>query len=517
MTVESGKVKVLVIGGGPAGSLSAALLARSGVDVLLLEKEVFPRYHIGEALASSCRSVLELAGAAEKVDEFGFVDKHGGLFAWGAEENWAADWTEIFGPDVRSWSVDRSEFDHLLLQNAGEQGARVIQNATVKRVVFDGERPVAAEWVDGAAPDRLRTTRFDFLIDASGRAGVLTAQHFRSRTRHEVFRNVAIWGYWDGDKLLPDTPRGGSNIISSPDGWYWVIPLRGARRSVGFVMHESTFRERRRAHESLEDMLTALVGESDTVSSLIEGDRRISGARVEQDYSYVSKGFCGPGYFVAGDAACFLDPLLSSGVHLASYSALLAAASIVAVQDGDVTEDEASGFYESLYRNAYERMLAMVARMYDQYQGQANYFWLAQRLTGTSADKAIRPNSAFVEIVGGISDLFDAIHGKDPHDDPAAAAADALTATATATVTGDRTDAGAPADTVPAGAQGPDDDSLAIVKILPRDLYDTGSRLRLITSPRLGLRREQPAPGGATVRPPRPAASVEQVDLTAGR
>lgn len=170
VTVESGKVKVLVIGGGPAGSLSAALLARSGVDVLLLEKEVFPRYHIGEALASSCRSVLELAGAAEKVDEFGFVDKHGGLFAWGAEENWAADWTEIFGPDVRSWSVDRSEFDHLLLQNAGEQGARVIQNATVKRVVFDGERPVAAEWVDGAAPDRLRTTRFDFLIDASGRA-----------------------------------------------------------------------------------------------------------------------------------------------------------------------------------------------------------------------------------------------------------------------------------------------------------------------------------------------------------
>ncbi|GAA2136275.1 NAD(P)/FAD-dependent oxidoreductase [Kitasatospora kazusensis] len=486
-------MKVLVIGGGPAGSLTAALLARAGIDVLLLEKEVFPRYHIGEALASSCRSILELAGAARKVDEFGFVSKHGGLFRWGAEKDWSADWTELFGDEVRSWSVDRSEFDHLLLKNAAEQGARVVEGAAVKQVVFEDGRPVAAEWVCQADPAEPRRTTFDFVVDASGRAGVLTARHFRNRTKHEVFRNVAIWSYWDGEELLPDTPQGGSNIISSPDGWYWVIPLRGGRRSVGFVMHESAFRERRPCYDSPDDLLAALVDESDTVRSLLRGDTRLAKARVEQDYSYVSASFCGPGYFAAGDAACFLDPLLSSGVHLASYSALLAAASITAVVDGEVTEQEAAAFYESLYRNAYTRMLAMVSRMYDQYQGQANYFWLAQRLTGTPAAEAVRPNAAFVEIVAGISDLFDAEHGKRAEH----------------------------------GGAGPDDTAeeapLDLVEIMPKDLYDDDSRLRLVTSPRLGLRREEPAAAGGAARPPRPATAAESArdtqgaDLTATR
>lgn len=476
------RVKVLVVGGGPAGSLTAALLARSGIEVLLLEKEIFPRYHIGEALASSCRAVLRLAGAEQKIDEFGFVNKHGGLFRWGTENDWSADWTELFGPEVRSWSVDRAEFDHLLLDNAEEQGARVVQNATVKRVVFDGDRPVAVEWELGDDPGRRHTTRCEFLVDASGRAGVLTARHFRDRTPHEAFRNVAIWGYWDGEDLLPGTPQGGSNIISSPEGWYWVIPLRDGRRSVGFVTHSTVFRERRRQYASDEDMLTALVNESDTIRSLLDGDTRISGARIEQDYSYTSEHFCGPGYFVTGDAACFLDPLLSSGVHLASYSALLAAASLVSVIDGTVRENEATEFYESMYRGAYSRMFAMVERMYDQYQGQAGYFWLARRLTGTSTERTVRPKSAFVEIVAGISDLFDAQHA------PAVAEQ----------------------HSAPAGPA--DEDALSLVEIAPRDLFDTGSRLRLLTAPRLGLRRE--LPGEALL--PRPAESAEPTCLTTG-
>lgn len=165
-------------------------------------------------------------------------------------------------------------------------------------------------------------------------------------------------------------------------------------------------------------------------------------------------------------------------MHLASYSALLAAASIVAVLDGEVAESEASAFYESLYRHSYTRMLAMVARMYDQYQGRAGYFWLAQKLTGTPAEQAITPNAAFVEIVGGISDLYDAQHGRGPAEAPATA----------------------------------DEDNLGLVEILPRDLYDTDSQLRLVTSPRLGLRREQA--DTARVRPPRPAADA---DLTTSR
>lgn len=477
---------VLVAGGGPAGSLTAALLAGSGVDVLLLEKEVFPRYHVGEALASSCRPVLELAGAADKVDRAGFLRKHGGLFRWGAEQDWVADWSAIFGTEVRSWSVERGDFDHVLLDNAADRGARVVQGATVKRVVLDGGRPVAAEWTTADEPGVVRTSRFDHLVDASGRAGLLTAQTFRNRTRHEVFRNVAIWGYWDGDTLLPDTPPGGSDIISAPDGWYWVIPVRAGRRSVGCVMHETAFRERRRSGGSLDDLLGELVAESDTVRTLLDGNRQVAAARVEQDYSYSSQSFCGPGYFVAGDAACFLDPLLSTGVHLASYSALLAAASLVAVIDGTVAESEALAFYESLFRNAYTRLFAMVGRMYQQYQGKAGYFWLAQQLTA-APEVPDRPDAAFVEIVGGISDLYDARHGR------------AVDRGATAP---------APADAGTAATAGPDESALDLVDIAPKDLYDTASRLRLVTSPRLGLCRAQaPADRPGTLAAPRSAAA----------
>ncbi|MFI0899073.1 NAD(P)/FAD-dependent oxidoreductase [Streptomyces sp. NPDC020983] len=487
MTEPTDDPTVLVVGGGPAGSLTAALLAGSGVDVLLLEKEVFPRYHIGEALASSCRPVLELAGAAEKVDAAGFLRKHGGLFRWGAEQDWIADWSALFGPEVRSWSVERGEFDHLLLNNAAERGARVVQGATVKRVVFEGDRPVAAEWTTAEEPGRVRTSRFTHLVDASGRAGLLTAQTLKNRTRHEVFRNVAIWGYWDGDTLLPQTPRGGSNIISAPDGWYWVIPVREGRRSVGFVMHETAFRERRKSGGSLDDLLGELVQESETVRTLLDGDRQIASARVEQDYSYTARSFCGPGYFVAGDAACFLDPLLSTGVHVASYSALLAAASIVAVADGTVDESEALAFYESLFRNAYTRLFAMVGRMYHQYQGKANYFWLAQRLTG-APETSERSDAAFVEVVGGLSDLYDAEHGR-------------------------AVDRGAPAPAEAAADTGPDDTALGLVDIAPKDLYDTASRLRLVTSPRLGLRRaEAPAEGRAGIAAPRSAEAAQAVE-----
>jgi len=223
---------VVVIGGGPGGSTAAALLARAGMDVLLLERDVFPRYHIGESLAVSCRVIMELSGAVDTVDSSGFLTKRGALLQWGAEDDWTIDWNALFGAEAKSWHVDRDKFDEILLTNAEKQGAEVVQSATVKKVDFDGDRPVAVEWVRNSEPDRLLRTHFDFLIDASGRAGVLSAQKFRNRHPHEIFRNVAIWGYWQGGTTLPNTPEGGINVISSPDGWYWVIPLRGGRRSV---------------------------------------------------------------------------------------------------------------------------------------------------------------------------------------------------------------------------------------------------------------------------------------------
>ena len=149
MGVEQAVSKVLVVGGGPAGAVTAALLAQQGIRVLLIENQEFPRYHIGESLAPSVRFVLDLAGARDKVDAAGFTSKRGGVYRWGDEE-WIIDWPKIFGPEVVSWQVSRPEFDQILLGHARDEGAEVRHRVAARKVIFDGERPVAVEAVDNA-------------------------------------------------------------------------------------------------------------------------------------------------------------------------------------------------------------------------------------------------------------------------------------------------------------------------------------------------------------------------------
>ncbi|MFE0104519.1 NAD(P)/FAD-dependent oxidoreductase [Streptomyces sp. NPDC059009] len=465
---------VLVIGGGPGGSLTAMLLARAGIGVTLLERETFPRYHVGESLTSSCRVMMDIAGVLEKVDAAGFTSRRGALLRWGAED-WTIDWAELFGPDVRGWQVERAEFDEILLRHAQEQGVEVIEGAHVKRVVFDGDRPVSAEWVDTKHDNAQRVTEFDFLVDASGRSGVMAAQHFRNRRAHEIFRNVAIWGYWDGGELLEGTPSGGLNVVSTPDGWFWVIPLKDGKFSIGFVTHKTRFVERRKEFSSDDEMLLTLVHESETVRKQLAGAEFIGPTRVEQDYSYVADSFCGPGYFLVGDAACFLDPLLSTGVHLAMYSAVLAAASVIGVDGGQINEREAQGFYESLFRNAYARLIVLVSGVYEQYAGTESYFWLAQRLV-REKERYDRPNGAFAEISAGLSDLRDA--------------ADARGTSAMPELIEEADQARQRADeNAPEGQTA----NLSALRIEPSDLYDDASGLYLVTHPALGVKRVRPA------------------------
>lgn len=396
-------VDVLVVGGGPAGSTTAALLAKAGFKVMLLERDHFPRYHIGESLLPSCLPVLKLSGAFDAVAAHGFTLKRGGLWHW-ADDVWVLDWEKLVDPDASSWQVDRAEYDEILLRNATKQGAEVIEGVLVRSIEFDGDRPIAAQV--GRVKDLADTWRvkFRYLVDATGRSGLLAQQHFQIRRPHDTFQNIAIWGYWTDAKLLPQSPQGAINVVSAPNGWWWSIPLAGNRTSIGLVLHRSRFLDEKKKHGSLEEFYASCVQGNALMRQITEGATYTSPVRVEQDYSYVADRFCGPNYRMVGDSACFLDPLLSTGVHLAHFSATLAAASIASAIRGEVTEDDARSYFEHTFRRAYIRLLVLVSRLYEDYRGKDEYFRSSERLVDDGARWG-DPARTFTTITAGMTDI----------------------------------------------------------------------------------------------------------------
>ncbi|MFF0435585.1 NAD(P)/FAD-dependent oxidoreductase [Streptomyces sp. NPDC004327] len=394
------ETEVLVAGGGPAGATAAALLARQGFDVILLEKDRFPRYHIGESLLPSLLPLLDLLGAREAVERCGFVRKTGAYYDWGGQE-WALRFDGL-GPDARySFQVVRADFDKALLDHARDQGVRVYEETALRTVRFDGGR------ARSAADGRHGTISFRYLVDASGRAGLLTARQLRTRRFHDAFRNIAAWAYWRDAKPARDAPEGAIRLYSLPDhGWFWAIPLHDGTLSVGLVTDKRSFAEGRRALGGTEALYADRLERTPALARLLAGAKQVTGLRVESDYSYVADRFCGPGWFSAGDAACFLDPLLSTGVHLAMHSGMLAAASIAAALHQDVTEAEAADFYQGAYRHAYERLLILVGAFYDIHQGRDAHFRRAQQLSHRD-QKPLRIHESFLNIVTGVEDLHD--------------------------------------------------------------------------------------------------------------
>ncbi|MGH4026010.1 MAG: NAD(P)/FAD-dependent oxidoreductase [Pseudonocardiaceae bacterium] len=407
--------RILVIGGGPAGSTAAGLLAKEGFEVTLLEREHFPRYHIGESILPSCRPIFELLGVWDTIRSHGFQRKGGAYFFWGTEE-WEVRFSSLDGdsspedasPDTpNAWQVVRSEFDQLLLDHARKLGVEVAEGVTVREIEFDGQRPYAARWSETGNPDHGGRITFDHLIDASGRAGVMSTRHLKSRQFHDVFRNVAAWSYWTNAKQLAKGPEGAIAVCSIPSGWFWAIPLHDGTMSVGLVTGRDNFTRQRRELGSIEAVYHRALQACPAVSDLLDEATQVAGMKVEQDYSYVSDRFTGPGYLLSGDSACFLDPLLSTGVHLATYSGLLAAASIGSVLRGEVSEQRAHEFYATVYRHAYERLLVLVSVFYDSCRGKDYHFYQAQRLTEQHRD-SLHLQQAFDRIITGIADLDDA-------------------------------------------------------------------------------------------------------------
>jgi len=395
--------QILVIGGGPAGSTAATLLVREGFDVTLVERDVFPRYHIGESLLPSCLEILDMTGAREKIEAYGFQRKGGGYFSWG-KDSWVLDFAPLRYP--YSFQVMRSEFDQLLLEHAKSQGVKVFEGTEIRSLSFEGDRPRSATWSQVGRSDTGEIS-FDYLVDASGRAGIMAMHYLKNRHYHNAFQNVAIWGYWEGAGRMSFAPEGAIANGAVPDGWLWGIPLHNGTMSVGLVLHKTTFKEKRAQGASLEQIYLAAIDSCPLIADLVKPGKLITNMKTEQDYSYIAGSLTGPGYFLVGDAACFIDPLLSTGIHLATHSAMLGAASIASALRGEVTEQQAMAFFEQSYRQTYLRLMAIVSGMYQQYDGKETYFWQAQQLTHHDYDDSEAMMAAWLYVVSGMEDVKD--------------------------------------------------------------------------------------------------------------
>jgi flavin-dependent dehydrogenase len=405
LTVDE-SAQVLVVGGGPAGATVATLLAQAGLEVTLLERAVFPRYHIGESLLPSILEIADLTGLRDKLETRGFVRKYGGYFAWG-HDTWELDFQTL--SSQYGFQVTRAEFDQLLLAHARSQGVRVFEGVEVRSLDFEDGRPRLATWRDDAGGEG--SIAFDFLVDASGRYGLMAVHHQKNRRFLDAFQNVALWGYWEGARRVESAPPGAIANGSIDDGWIWAIPLHDGTTSVGVVQHKTSFKEKRQTLGSLEAIYHAAIDECPLIKGLLEPGRMASDLRTEQDYSYLAESLSGPGYVAVGDAACFIDPLLSTGVHLATHAAVLAAAGLASMFRGEVSEEDFLTFYERSYRQTYLRLVIVVSGLYQIYDGKQTYFWTAQQLSRRDYDDSDAVNEAFLYVVSGMEDREDTSHG----------------------------------------------------------------------------------------------------------
>ena len=387
---------IAVIGGGPGGSAAAALLARQGFSVTLFERERFPREHVGESLLPASIPILETLGVIEEIEAAGFVLKHGATMVWGRDpEPWSWRFSETNATYPHAYQVWRPTFDQILLRNAARSGVDVREGWRAVDISLEDGQPAAlrVESPDGAAHDLAP----DWIIDASGQTGFI-ARRLDTRTHDDFFRNLAVYGYYRGAARLPEPDAGNIFIEAFEHGWSWAIPLPDDVMSVGVVVDAAWGGERlvRQSVEAFYDAQLALTGET---SRMLASAERIDEPRVIRDWSYTAERLVGDGYILVGDAACFIDPLFSSGVHLALSSALLAAAYVAsALRDPDLREPAAE-VYTQLYMQQYHQFREMAALFYASNRTSDSYFWEARRILQRAGD--VSPREAFIAAVAG--------------------------------------------------------------------------------------------------------------------
>ncbi|MEP7125285.1 MAG: NAD(P)/FAD-dependent oxidoreductase [Byssovorax sp.] len=420
---RSDTASVVVIGGGPAGCTAATLLkqARPGARIVLVERMVFPRQHVGESLLPDSNPVLARLGVLDKVNAAGFQRKGGITFKWRTDQPIFSEWFATGVNDQlhpaggehvldHTWQVDRSRYDQILLEHAASLGVEVLQPASVVDVLREGAR------VTGVVVDvggERRTLRSEFVVDCSGQARLL-GRALGLRTVEHNLGDLAIHRYYEGAgwarELLGEQELSKIFFAAAPAGWVWYIPLSPTRVSVGVVTRKELL-VGRDLDQVFEQQLatvpemTALLASAELIDppSGLPGGRR---TLTTSNWSYAHERAAGPGWYLAGDAAAFVDPVLSSGVTLAHHAGMWAANAIQTEWDHpEISPETLHAEYSQVYEDARAGFGIMAEWWYHHRQTASDDWW--QQAGGLMRDRGVRGATgmddvtAFMHLVAG--------------------------------------------------------------------------------------------------------------------